>query len=122
MTVEIMAASMPEATERSYRYELRRLLTRAGLLSKDDGLESFDFRYLLGSPEKVNAVRAVLQTVFGQHPATAYIMLNAINHVLGIIPRRVFPLGDDLAVEWSSLAAIVTETLKGEELSARPAG
>ena len=121
MTVDIMAANMPETTERSYRYHLRRLLTRAGLLSKDDGIESFDFRYLLGSPEKVNAVRAVLQTVFGQHPATAHLMFNAIKHVLGVIPRRVFLLGDDLAVEWSSLTAIVTETLKGEEQSARPA-
>ena len=47
-------------------------------------------------------------------------MLNAIKHVLSIIPRRVFVLGDDLAMEWSGLVNIVTETLKGEEVSARP--
>ena len=119
MTVDIMSDKMPETTRRAYRYNLRHLLLRAGLLTRDQGLEAFDFRYLLGSPSNVDRVRRVLETVFQRNPATAHIMLNAAKHVLSIIPRRVFLLGDDLAVEWSSLVTIVTETLRGEEISAR---
>ncbi|KAF0298251.1 hypothetical protein FJT64_004368 [Amphibalanus amphitrite] len=53
MTVDIMSDNMPEATRRNYRYNLRSLLIRAGLLTRDQGLESYDFRHLLGSPENV---------------------------------------------------------------------
>ena len=119
MTVKIMPGNMSQATRRSYRYHLRNLLLRAGLLSADEGLESFDFRYLLGSPEKIGRVREVLETVNRQHTATAYLMLCATKHVLGIIPGRVFLLGDDLAMEWTSLCNIVSQTLKGEEGNVR---
>ena len=71
------------------------MLFRAGLLSADEGLESFDFRYLLGSPEKVGKVRQVLQTVFRRHTATGYLMLSAVKHVLAIIPRREFERGEE---------------------------
>ena len=120
MTAEIMSENMSDATRRAYRYQLRTLLMRAGLLSKDDGLEAFDFRHLLGSPQNVEKVREVLETVFSRHPSTGYLMLNAIKHVLAIIPRRVFLLGDDLAMEWTNLVTIITETLKGEEIRGRP--
>ena len=119
MTVKIMPGNMSQATRRSYRYHLRNLLLRAGLLSADEGLESFDFRYLLGSPEKIGRVREVLETVNREHTATAYLMFCATKHVLGIIPGRVFLLGDDLGMEWTSLCNIVSQTLKGEEGNVR---
>ena len=115
-----MSDNMPEATRRNYRYNLRTLLIRAGLLDKSQGLESFDFRYLLGSPENVEKVRQVLETVLSRHPATGHMMLSALQHVLSIIPRRVFLVSDDLAMEWTSLVNIVSETLKYEEVKARP--
>ena len=47
-------------------------------------------------------------------------MLSALKHGLSIISRRVFLVSDDLAMEWTSLVNIVSETLKHEEVKARP--